>query len=480
MELFNILPIVFPFYDKIEKQNRFRENARNVKEFHLIAPNDSLLPFQIKKPINNPLKPTEWKVVKVNSIFEYNLTHELNKISGRNTEIGSYLIYFGDELKFKIDGNENDFKLENGLYYSVLTFPNGEQYFSETFCVYSDLSEFLKIEFYNEKKDLKPILNSDANGRIWAQKLYVNSLVYASEPEIETDGERNEKDEIVPTFSKLTITYMFQTIVSDYLKSVFVALKMYDTVYLETANKLNSGYVGEINTETSIEENGAISTVDVSMKQIIITSNSCEEIIPNYTTESENLSEKSSVLNYRFESNGKLISDVSSKVLIVSVKPNELYYFQNWKNKNKIGFYSGLDNVNLENLNVISFENASKIGSAFWKTSPINSTFVVIELDNQDVNVYENEPGKPILKSINKKSNSTIIKGFAPVDAWNDVYFSTSQNEDISTNKELILSNISSDQIEQGFEVNKINGFIFIESLNYSKYYGVSNKISLT
>lgn len=50
--IFNELPIVFPFYDKLEKQHRFRDVADGACMYKLITPRNALLPFQIKKEYN--------------------------------------------------------------------------------------------------------------------------------------------------------------------------------------------------------------------------------------------------------------------------------------------------------------------------------------------------------------------------------------------------------------------------------------------
>lgn len=48
MYIFNELPTAFPWYDKLDKQQRFRENARQACDYRLISPLDGLLPFQFK------------------------------------------------------------------------------------------------------------------------------------------------------------------------------------------------------------------------------------------------------------------------------------------------------------------------------------------------------------------------------------------------------------------------------------------------
>ena len=50
--IFNELPIVFPFYDKLEKQHRFRDVADGACAYKLITPRNALLPFQIKANYN--------------------------------------------------------------------------------------------------------------------------------------------------------------------------------------------------------------------------------------------------------------------------------------------------------------------------------------------------------------------------------------------------------------------------------------------
>lgn len=48
MLLYNELPTAFPWYDKIGKQQRYRENAAKMCDYRLLNPRDRLLPFQFK------------------------------------------------------------------------------------------------------------------------------------------------------------------------------------------------------------------------------------------------------------------------------------------------------------------------------------------------------------------------------------------------------------------------------------------------
>ena len=64
--LFNELPIAFPWYEKLEQQNRYRENVEPVCDYKLVSPRDALLPFQFwKAPAG--LVPNLWEVFEVNT-----------------------------------------------------------------------------------------------------------------------------------------------------------------------------------------------------------------------------------------------------------------------------------------------------------------------------------------------------------------------------------------------------------------------------
>src|SRR6266567_3702353 len=67
MLIFNELPIVFPWYDKLEKQLRHKENVEKACDYKLITPENGLLPFQFRRDAATPAVPVLWEIVEANS-----------------------------------------------------------------------------------------------------------------------------------------------------------------------------------------------------------------------------------------------------------------------------------------------------------------------------------------------------------------------------------------------------------------------------
>lgn len=402
--IYGELPTVFPWYDDIRKQNRFKKNSEWSCDFKLITPRDALLPFQIKIPyktnadksifdkdnpnnivtnnrvvvfdggfivdndyqrtihipvisnstlfiktnkvisdllsfydeskifissiVGNTLKEVEiltpanakyivvnfskdkntrlsdllmfsvtrtlaeevmpgnivsWKVYTLSGL-EININNGVNKanLHSKNYIDGMRLYYFGEKLVFpsaNAPGTYNDFDLSAGSYYSVIEFENAV-YYSEVFTVpnnrfrINEPNEFMRVDFWNTC-DIAPIMYDSGSDIFWKQYVYIDAYVYASDPEIEIDGERDSDDLIVPTFQRMVTKYRFNSLVPDYLKIALVSIQMHDNIELTTENSVRRGKVDRMSTDTAIEGDGAYSSVNVIFDQYVMTKKAC-------------------------------------------------------------------------------------------------------------------------------------------------------------------------------------------------------------
>src|SRR4051812_24244710 len=130
--LFPELPIVFPWYPKIEQQNRYNENVEPVCDYKLISPKNALLPFQFTKSLAG-IKPDVWEIYDINSNNPVaNITDSIPLLQVRRLESKEYFYYDGQKLMAAFD---LALSLGPGYYYSRLVFPGGDMYFSEMFYV---------------------------------------------------------------------------------------------------------------------------------------------------------------------------------------------------------------------------------------------------------------------------------------------------------------------------------------------------------
>lgn len=270
--IYNEIPTAFPWYDNLQKQRRFTENAANNCDYKLICPDNSLLPFQLLVPVGFDA-PTKWEVLTMCGDLAIDISNNISKLKARQTTAGIYVYYSGDALKFSTANGSVNLKMPEGMYYSKITFPDGTEYFSEMFAPTNDLSQFVKLEFWNGC-DLQPIMY---NGIGWKQLMYLDTFIHTGEPEIEEDGERDGEDTLIPTFQKLTIKYKFSALVPDFLKIAITSMQIHEEVYLTTGNGVRTGKIERMTTTATVESGGAYSTVDVSLEQLIMSRDACCE-----------------------------------------------------------------------------------------------------------------------------------------------------------------------------------------------------------
>lgn len=284
MLIFEKLPVVFPWYDKIEKQARYKENVEKVCDYKLITPNNALLPFQFRR-LSSLSTTTSWKIFEVNTgTLVKNVTTSLEdtvSFRKKTAEGYDYFYYTGKALT---SSDSIIPPLSFGYYYAVIEFSDNTFFYSEVFHVPADsfsivpiiaddysAMKYLRIEFWNNC-DLRPILYNDllSGVSVFKQAVYLDTFIHQSEPEIFVDGTKDGNDVVIPTFQRVITKYRITDVVSDYLKVALHLLPLHANITLTTARGIDSGDIEKLVVQSSAEANGALSTVDILFEQPIV------------------------------------------------------------------------------------------------------------------------------------------------------------------------------------------------------------------
>jgi hypothetical protein len=278
--LYNELPVAFPWYDKLEKQNRYNEHTGTICDYQLVTPADALLPFEFYKTPGGAL-PTIWEVFEINS---QNLVSDVSAnivLLFRVVREGrEYICYHGEQLA--------GLAMPPGYYYSKMSFPDGSLFYSEMFHVPESLFyiandaniEFLKLSWYNNS-DVRPIFYNNLNGQGIAKfknVLYLDTFIHASEPEITEDGTRDGNDELIPTFQKVVIPYRITIAVPDFIKKSLAVMPLHNFIRVITKQGVRNGFLESVKINTALEASGALSIVDILFYgDIAITKKGCTD-----------------------------------------------------------------------------------------------------------------------------------------------------------------------------------------------------------
>lgn len=275
--LYNELPVAFPWYDRIEKQNRYNEHVDKICDYKLIAPRDGLLPFQFTRTLGNV--PQNWRIYEVNGpelIADITASLPLINSTAKNNQ--QYFTFYGGAIP--------GVNLQPGYYYSGIRFQDGTIQYSEMFHVprqsFSAASPasaipYMKLVWYNNS-DLPPIYYNDYLPDLtpkFKNAMYIDSFIHASAPEITEEGENDGNDELIPTFQKATIKYIFQIVGPDFVKKAIYLLPLHDVVILTTAMGIRSGPLDKIKLDATLEANGALNDITVTFTEELVIKKGC-------------------------------------------------------------------------------------------------------------------------------------------------------------------------------------------------------------
>lgn len=268
--LFNELPLGLPFYENVKNQNQYRENCQGKCPFRIISPNDRIIPFQFRKQTNGLDYVTEWWLYHSYGGEAINLSSNIeDKIKTYIIDGYDYIVYEGGGLDFT-PGTALD--IPSGEYYMVIKTLSG-WYYSE--CFYVPIERFneddpesfpyMCLEWW-DSSDFDKIYYTDG----FKNRIYLDTFITGSEPEIIEDGENDGDDNFIPTFQKLVIGYNFTiSPAPDFLKNALNAMCIHDNVIIYTKGYERIGNIKEIKVTSEIEQGGCSSTLIVDFVQPI-------------------------------------------------------------------------------------------------------------------------------------------------------------------------------------------------------------------
>lgn len=270
--LFNEIPTAFPFYDKIQKQDRFNPNVdERAGLYKFISPTNAIPPFQLFTP--NTWTPNVFRIydAATDSIFA---SVAATPVRSRSIAGGKYWYYDGSTLTRTPSGA---LSLEpNNYYYAV--FGNGSDlYYSEIFFVPSCTftagatdTEFLRIEWYN-KSDIAPLFYNDLTGGVsyFKNRVYLDTFIHEPEEEIIVEGTPDGNGTTIETFTKVIRRRRITDVVPGYLKTALMLLPLHDVIHFTTPGGVRSGTVERVTVESQSEEGGALFTVTIVLEDTV-------------------------------------------------------------------------------------------------------------------------------------------------------------------------------------------------------------------
>lgn len=270
--VFNHLPIAFPFYQDVKSQEIYKENLESNLFYKLITPLDRLLPFQIEMPVGKP-NPTKWEILVYDedgSYVAFNLIPSLPLIKIYTFADRKIAVYDGQQLikQFKA-GITLPLDMSCGYYYTKITFADGSYYVSDIFYAKPNLADCIKVDFWCSK-DLKPVIYRDG----WKQWLYLPTFVHTASPEVEEESIKDGYNNEIPVYQKMMLKYKFIDVVPDFLKTALVSLQIQDFVYL-WISETRQGYVDRVWVAVTPDDTGATSEVEVTFEDDILLKTNC-------------------------------------------------------------------------------------------------------------------------------------------------------------------------------------------------------------
>ena len=238
---------VLPFYDNIEKQHHRKPYAFG-QVYPLIASIKGLLPFQLEaKNIANRGEETiirSASVIYLNTDVALEVTESLNAglLVTDDTDSGKQLLtWVAPEILFLLEGP---------AYLRVIDL-DGAEYYSEVFCLVSDLPRYVKLDWWDNDSDGNPgFINT----------LYIDTIV--GKPKYEFDEEGTDRDGYFFTEKQLSKkVYRFGFVAPEYLCDALRIVRMSDNIQITFNGETYD--CDSIVIEPEWEEQGDLASVEV-------------------------------------------------------------------------------------------------------------------------------------------------------------------------------------------------------------------------
>lgn len=501
MLIYNELPTSFPWYDKLEKQQAYRDNAKISKPYPLISPKDALIPFEILITSSDVLQATKWEILDCEGTVLIDLTQNISLLNGRTVDSGTYIFYNGEPLTASFPTGSQDLNLSPGTYYSRMVFGTDVVNYSERFTVPTNsfrvndpapFINYLKIEYTNGC-DIAPVLYAGNNGKLFKQVMYLDTFVHASEPEIEVSGEPDGDNREIEGYQRMIVSYRFSLAVPDFLKIAITSLQLHTSVTVTTAKGVRTGIIDAMTTTSSIEDNGAYSKIDVKLEQVVMVKHGCCDFLTlSGSNIHVNLFDPANIKVGFYIPGGinqSIVADPSLTMVLLPTTPGVRYYINNWTSSlSELGFYGIGSPNNPTALPVISSSAVSKISGmsgAYTVVAPSGAAYLGFNIKNsiepnsvyESLQLWASNPGTVyMIRAQTLSTTSTKITAGIPQGTWGNIYGSTTMGG-IYT---LVGSSLKPSELLAGVTVEGNLSWWKVEALSYNNNYGFTPALQRT
>lgn len=501
MLIYNELPTSFPWYDKLEKQQAYRDNAKISKPYPLICPKDALIPFEILLTGPDVLQATKWEILNSAGDITIDISSNLSLLHGRTVDAGTYIFYNGEQLTASFPTGSQVLDLPYGVYYGRMTFGSGVVFWSERFTIPIDkfsvsdpdvLVNYLKIEYTNGC-DVAPVLYAGNNGEKFRQVMYLDTFVHASEPEVEASGDPDGNNREIESYQRMIVSYRFSVAVPDFLKIAITSLQLHTEVTVTTPKGVRSGSIDAMTTASSIEDNGAYSKVDVKLEQVVMVKHGCCDFMTlSGSNVAINIFDATMVKNgFLVEPgvNHPIISSAGWGMALVPVTPGVRYYINNWNSeRSELGFFGPGSPTNPTALPVISSGGVTKIAGmqgSYTAIAPAGAYFMAFNIktfeENASIyaplNLWVSNPGTVyMIRAQTLSTTSTKITAGIPSGTWGNVYGSATSGGAYT----LLGASLKPSELISGVTIEGNYTWWKVESMSYNNNFGFTPAIQRT
>lgn len=269
--IYNEFPIPLPFYDSIELQDRYKENAGNTG-FGLIAQSDKALPFQFRTDedvnlISLQLFDSENNLVYV--IDKNDLVIDL--LSG-----WKYFTWLGSQ-PLKILSNGENLNLPCNQYYFKSNLSDGSSLVSELFRTINNINDYLVLEWSDNTGAIDPVYY----GNGYRNRLICDTFLTKGIPSIEIETKDNGFNNQIPITRKMINNYDFSLgIVPNFIIDAINFMAIHDNIDVKTKENKRKGKIINVTVEQDQIETSAIWELTVKFNiEVFFWANACKNEI---------------------------------------------------------------------------------------------------------------------------------------------------------------------------------------------------------
>lgn len=257
--VYDELPLALPFYDKKEKQDRYKENIFGNQVFELYALNDRLLPFQFRHLFLNGVLSVQIFTADDIHIGDFDLTKlTISTVSGYG-----YYAWLGEETVTLTTGALLNLPC-SGQYYIKVNFYETDSYWSEVFTIIQNDDDYLKLEWSNLSGDIDPIYY----GSGFVNRIYIDTFITKGIPTITIESEKDGYGNVIPVSKTMVNTYDFSLlIVPCFILDAMNFMELHDTIKIYTKNSVRTGLIQNVSVAQDQVNNSSYFEVIVSFNQ---------------------------------------------------------------------------------------------------------------------------------------------------------------------------------------------------------------------